>query len=321
MGDDVTLLVSIVNHSNPQLLHDCLRSIRASTHAVDYEIWVVDNATDGTGVKAMREEFPEVRWLFNERRQGFSHNHNQVLTRARATYLCILNDDVIVHEGAFEQLVRFMDENPRVGIAGARLVNVDGSQQDSVFRVPSMLSVLIDACELPRVFARHRRCAIDPSQGNKSADRVGWVLGACMIARRAMIREIGVLDEALFPIAGNEDVDWCLRCARGGWSVGYCHDATLTHFGGQSTRPREGTAVDVMLIEYVCGAIRLFRRHRGFAGEMWFRAVQVLTLPWNLVMMSQALVRGHVTVAQWRRSSATRARVAMLCLAGSGHPK
>jgi N-acetylglucosaminyl-diphospho-decaprenol L-rhamnosyltransferase len=318
MGDDVTLVVSIVNHSNPHLLHDCLRSIRASTRSVDYQIWVVDNATDGTGVNAMRDEFPDVRWLFNKRRRGFSHNHNQVLARVRAKYQCVLNDDVVVHENAFDRLVHFMDENPRVGIVGARLVNADGSAQDSVFRVPSMLSVLIDACELPRVLARHRRCAIHPSQGERSAVDVGWVLGACMVSRRAMIQEIGLLDETLFPLAGNEDVDWCLRCVRGGWSVGYCHDATLTHFGGKSTHQPEGAAADGMRIEYVRGAIQLFRRHRGLVGELWFRAIHVLSFPWNLVMMTQALVRGSVTVAQWRRSIATRARVAILCLAGVG---
>src|SRR5688572_27522880 len=71
------LVISLINHSNPDLLRDCLRSLYAGTSRdVRLEVWVVDNATDGRLVPEIRAEFPETRWLFNRERLGFSANHN-----------------------------------------------------------------------------------------------------------------------------------------------------------------------------------------------------------------------------------------------------
>ena len=106
------LTISIINHSNPQMLHECLRSLFAATHTASLDVWVVDNATGGAGVPEMQAAFPQVHWLFNEQRLGFSANHNQVLRQATGRYACILNDDIVVHDRAFDALLAYMDENP-----------------------------------------------------------------------------------------------------------------------------------------------------------------------------------------------------------------
>lgn len=177
------LAISIVNHSNPELLHDCLRTLFATTKQCTFEVWVVDNATGGRGVEAMRRDFPQVRWLFNTERKGFSANHNQVLSQARARHICVFNDDTIVHEGAFDALVRFMDEHPRVGMAGARLLNADGTVQNCAFREMTLASALWDICFLPRSLHFLKARHIHPAQYGYEQARVSWVLGACM--RRA----------------------------------------------------------------------------------------------------------------------------------------
>lgn len=117
------LTISLINHSNPEMLRDCMHSIYATTRDCTLDIWVVDNATNGRLVPEIQAEFPQVNWLFNSERLGFSANHNQVLRQASGRCVCILNDDTIMHEGALDTLVHYIDAHPRVGMAGAKLLN------------------------------------------------------------------------------------------------------------------------------------------------------------------------------------------------------
>ena len=196
------------------MLHECLRSIVSSTHHVAIDIWIIDNATDGGGVAEMRTEFPQVQWIFNERRRGFSANHNQVLRIAEGRYACILNDDVLVHDGAFDKLVGFLDENPRVGMVGPKLLNQDGTIQESTFEHATATSELLDVCLLPRRFVGLKRRYIETAQYGNRPSTVDFVLGACIVIRDVAFREIGLLDEQLAPVGDSEDWDWCYPASK-----------------------------------------------------------------------------------------------------------
>ena len=256
------LTISIINHSNPQMLHECLRSLFAGTHRVRLEVWVVDNATGGAGVAEMRAAFPQMRWLFNPERRGFSANHNQVLRQATGRYACILNDDTVVHDGAFDRLVAYMDENPQVGMAGARLLNADGAPQNCTFRFLTLWSELTGICLLPGPLNRLKTVGLDPAQAQDRPAMVDWVLGACLVVRDAALRQVGLLDSELSPIANTEEVDWCYRARRAGWQVAFCPAAVLTHFGGQSQKPAQA-GPDRMRVEMHRTRIAFFRKHHG----------------------------------------------------------
>ncbi len=307
------LVISIVNHSNPELLHECLRTLHETTRRSSFEVWVVDNATDGRGVEAMRRDFPQVRWLFNARRQGFSANHNQVLSQARARYFCVFNDDTIVHEGAFDALVRFMDENPRVGMAGARLLNADGTVQNCAFREMTLASALFDICFLPRRLHFLKERHIDPAQYGQAEARVSWVLGACLVVREECLREVGLLDEKLSPLGNTEDTDWCVRAWKAGWEVGYCPEAVITHLTSRSFRPSTAGA-DPVRVELWRTRLAYFRKHHGRLHEQVLRLILVGTLPWNSAVLTQSLLRGRLSVAEYQRQVSTFLRISEMGL-------
>ena len=172
------VVVSVVNHSNPDLLSECLRSLHAATRAVSFEVWVIDNSTDRRGVEEMRTEFPQVRWLFNAQRLGFSANHNQVLSQARGRYYCVLNDDTVIHDRALDELVAYMDAHSQIGVVGPRLLNPDGTIQLSTFRFPRLATVLAGLCYLPRRLQRFKERGVDPAHFRDEPSEVDWVLGA-----------------------------------------------------------------------------------------------------------------------------------------------
>ncbi|RYZ40940.1 MAG: glycosyltransferase family 2 protein [Myxococcaceae bacterium] len=302
------LAISIVNHSNPHLLHDCLRSLYANTHDITFDVWVVDNATDGRGVEAMRRDFPQVKWLFNTERKGFSANHNQVLRQAEARHICIFNDDTLVHDGAFDTLVRFLDENPRVGMVGARLLNADGTLQNCVFRPMTLSGALFDLLFLPRPLHFLKERNIDPVMYGHDMARVNWVLGACIVVREECLRDVGLLDEVLSPLGNTEDTDWCVRAWKAGWEVAFCPEAVITHLTSRSFRP-SATGHDKVRVELWRTRLAYFRKHHGRLHEALLRLILVGTLPYNSLVLTQTLLRGRMAPEEYRRQLSTFARI------------
>jgi len=311
------LTISIVNMKNPEMVADCLRSIYRGTHAISMKIWVVDNSKDGAGVPELQAEFPEVRWLVNDRQLGFSTNHNQVLSRSTSRYACILNDDVIVHDGAFDTLVKFMDDNPKVGMSGARLLNTDGSQQNCTFYFQTLKSELVGAVMLPGPLCHYKTIGINKAQFASEVVDVDWVLGACIVVRDTALAQIGLLDDKMSPVANSEEVDWCMRAHKHGWRVTYCPDAVITHFGGQSTKPTS-VGVNRMHVEMMRTRIAFFRKHYGLVPSVALRAIYCLALPWNALMLTQSLIRKHMEPDQFKTALFTQWKVAAMSMWSPG---
>lgn len=311
------LTISLINHSNPQMLRDCLRSLFAATHAVTLDVWVVDNATGGALVPELQAEFPQVQWLFNTERRGFSANHNQVLHRVvadkRSRHACILNDDTLIHDGAFDRLVTFLDAHPAAGMTGAKLLNADGTLQDCVYRFPKLRDEPIHFFILPKAVSHWKSKIIDPVQVQDQPAFVDWILGACMVVRREVLEQVGLLDDVLSPVACMEEVDWCYRTHAAGWKIGYCPAAVITHIRGQSIKPAAGqVGPDRIQLEMYKALYRYYKKHRGTSPASLLLLLHAAALPWNALMLTQGVLRRHITPAQYKRQLGTGWQVARL---------
>jgi hypothetical protein len=121
--------------------------------------------------------------------------------RARPQLGCaiLLNPDTVVAPGAFDALLRHLDSQASIGIAGARIVNEDGRPEASAHRLPSPLGELEDAAQfapLSHVLSAH---AVSPPV-EAVAHPCDWVSGACMAIRREVLDAVGPLDEGYFPV-------------------------------------------------------------------------------------------------------------------------
>jgi N-acetylglucosaminyl-diphospho-decaprenol L-rhamnosyltransferase len=212
-----TLEVSIiiVNYNTADLIGACLESLGPDA-AVSREVFVVDNASTDGSAEMIRNRYPQVHLIINSENKGFAAANNQVLPLCRGRYLYYLNPDaVLTGSGVLEVGIRFMDAHPRIGLAGTRLMNPDGSLQESVSR------------KYPG-----QKFAASEMEGLKGA--IACVMGASMFARTDLIRRLGGFDED-FLLYG-EDQDLCLRIRRAGYEIGYIENAAVIHHGGQSER-------------------------------------------------------------------------------------
>ena len=228
------LSICIPTRQAKALLRDCLQSIYANTHQVTFEIIVVDNdSRDGT-VEMLRDEFPAVRVIANDHNAGFTRPTNQALQVSCGRYALLLNNDTVILSDALDQLVEFADAHPDAGIVTPKVLNRDGTLQKQCrrsFATPwdlfcyfSGLSRLYPKSPL---FARYLVTYRDENETHT----VDAVSGSCMLIRREVIDQIGLLDERFF--AYQEDADFCFRAHQAGWQVYYYPGAQIVHYASQ----------------------------------------------------------------------------------------
>jgi len=213
------LEVVIVSYRCGPMVRECLQSLREHAPAQGLRTTVVDNASGDGTTDVVRREFPDVTLIALDENVGFSAANNLVLRETTAEYVLVLNPDTRLCEGTLDTLLRLMHANERIGIAGCRLVQEDGSFDHAARRsFPTPASALGHFLHVgrsdraPAALAAYR--APDVSEGPVDA-----VNGAFMLMRRAMLDEIGLFDEGYWMYM--EDLDLCYRAARAGWITWY----------------------------------------------------------------------------------------------------
>jgi GT2 family glycosyltransferase len=235
---------------------------------------VVDNAsTDGT-VEALAPVFPKAAWRPQAENLGFARGNNVGLADVTSEFVWLLNPDTEVAPGALATLEAWLDAHPEAAAVGAGLLNPDGSPQPCSFPLPSPAATLGEWWLLPGPLARlrDRLCRLAP---RREPGRTGWVLGAAMLVRASVLRELGGLREDFFMYA--EELEWCRRVTHAGWEVHLAPEASVLHHGGASTsQVRE--AMRVALFEsrgrYMASELAGLQR-RG-----WLAAAALVTA-WN----------------------------------------
>ncbi len=241
---NMSLLIVILNYKTAQLTVDCLESLIEEVKSLpDVKVTVVDNASlDGSSEK-IRAAIEQNQWhdrvnlIVSQENGGYAKGNNLAIRPALSSaeppdYILLLNPDTIVRPGAVKALLDFMDENPKVGIAGSRLEDPDGTGQCSAFRFPSAQSELESTLRLGIVSKLLSRYIVAPGI-SETACQTDWVAGASMIIRRAVFEKIGLLDEDYFMYY--EELDFCLQAHRVGWECWYVPASRVVHFVGQSS--------------------------------------------------------------------------------------
>ncbi|MGH9928636.1 MAG: glycosyltransferase family 2 protein [Pyrinomonadaceae bacterium] len=240
------LSIIIVNWNGGELLRSCLRSIKQAPPSVVYDIVVVDNASSDESVRWLRSAevaalLPgiAVHIIENADNEGFSKANNQAIAYSRAPMLFLLNPDTEVTPGAIDVLVACLNSDERIGACGPRLLNTDGSLQHSVWRnPPTAWEIVVSGLGLWRLLPRRLRgeLLLGGHWDHATQRAVPMLFGAAVLARRAMIDEVGSLDER-FHMYGEDD-EWCLRITRAGWLLMFEPAAAVVHHGGQLSAKR-----------------------------------------------------------------------------------
>jgi GT2 family glycosyltransferase len=236
----------IVNWNGGELLRRCLRCLAANPPTPDYEVIVVDNASRDDSLAWLRSGDPRsllasapLRLVENRENRGFGAANNQAMALSRAPFLFLLNSDADLTPGAADALLATLKSETSAGVVGPRLLNGDGSLQQSAWRnPPTVWEILLTGTGAWRLLPRRLRgeLLLGGHWAHDRRRRVQMLSGAAMLVRREVLDEVGGFDER-FHMYGEDD-EWCLRIRRAGWHLVFEPSAVVVHHGGQSSAKR-----------------------------------------------------------------------------------
>jgi len=234
--DKPDISVIIVSFNTCNLLRRCLQTLLKKAGAVQFETIVVDNASKDDSADMVEREFPRVILVRSQTNLGFAAANNLAFQQATGEFIVLLNSDAFLTEEALSQSLQFMQENPNVGVGGARLIGRDNSWQPSARMFPSLLNHFLTLSGLAykypksRFFGRFDRTWANPNV----AAEVDWVPGAYSIIRHKVLKQINYFDEKFFLYY--EEVDLCRRIQQANYSIWYLSDVVVVHIGGESSK-------------------------------------------------------------------------------------
>jgi GT2 family glycosyltransferase len=260
------LSIIITTYKNPELLKVCLNSIRKNYTGSDCEIIVADSETEEKTEMMMREDFPDIRFIPSEKNIGFGATVKNGYEKSQGEYILILNGDIIVKKNSIERLLRYVKDNPDVGIAGPQLISFNETIQPSCFRYYTPMTIIYRRTflgKLKRGIA-HTQNFLMKDFDLKSVREVDWIQGSAMMTKREAISKVGLMD-ARFKMYF-EDVDWCRRFWEKGYKIVYFPESRMYHYHGRGSA---GMGVIRTLLSkklawvHIGSAVKYFWKYRG----------------------------------------------------------
>ena len=269
------LTVSLVNWNTRALLEKCIQSVLDSVESITVEIIVIDNASEDGSVDMVRSQFPQVQLIANDDNVGFTRANNQSIAIATGRHYILLNSDTYVLPGALDRMVQYLDEHPDAGAVSARTW-LDDDQTLELASLPPLGPIAI-FCASSDLFRRwtplgqFHRTNREIWRGEDDVD-VDAIVGACFMVRRAVLHEIGPLDEGMFMYF--EDADWSQRIRHLGLRLVVVKDAHIIHYHDKSgsNNPRKHQIFEASMTHW-------FRRIYGLPGLAVFGAAMKVKAP------------------------------------------
>lgn len=223
--------VIIITRNTRDLTSDAIRSAQAPENSVSREIIVVDNGSrDGT-TETLKQNFPSVNVIRSENNLGFARGCNLAAKSAQGEFLLLLNSDARLEPDALPRAVEYMRAHADCAVAGAQLLNPDGSRQNSIANFPTLATELLNKSLLRRLFPRRFP---GKEQLMSEPTAVETVVGAFMLIRKSAWDALGGLDERFFFFF--EETDFCLQVRRRGWTVFHLPAVRVWHGQGQTAK-------------------------------------------------------------------------------------
>jgi len=234
-----SVVVIVVNYNSGHWLEACVNSVLASDYPL--QLYIVDNASTDQSLdkcKSFLQKFDNLQVIENQNNLGFAKANNLILNTIQADYYVLLNPDCMVQKQTIGYLVGMMQQDNQVGLAGANILNEDGSAQKTSKRnFPTPENSFFRVLGLSRWFSKKSKYAdfdIGQSPGTQDKEFVEAISGAFMVVSADALNQVGGLDEGYFMHC--EDLDWCKRVWSHGLKVAFYPGASVVHGKGKSSQ-------------------------------------------------------------------------------------
>ena len=206
----------VVNYNGADFLIDAVTSLLAAG-IISNKIIVVDNGSGDNSMQDLLLKHPEVLLVEIGCNAGFATAVNRGLDLVTTKYALLFNNDALLNSNALCEFERVFKDKPKAAILGAKLLNPDGTLQNSIAEFPHIFQEIIK-------INKYRGTNFD------QVTKVESVIGACLAVRMEALKIVGKLDEDFFFFL--EETEFCLRTTNMGYGVYYVPAAVATHAQG-----------------------------------------------------------------------------------------
>ena len=255
----------ILTWNSEKVIGACLDSI-AGLSDTECEVILVDNGSfdrTRTIIEKFEEAHPEivVKKIFLDKNYGTTVSRNMGIKAADpgANYFCILDSDTVINQEAITELIDVLKSDPRNGITGPSMVNLEGIPQITAKKIPTVMIKFLKAFpskKLQRIGEQKELYDFSKEQRSYPA---GYLISACWMVKRTMAENIGVLDEKIF--YSPEDVEYCVRAWQNGYRVVYCPRAGIIH---ATQRISKKKLISKHNLEHLKGLFYFFKKYGLF---------------------------------------------------------
>lgn len=230
---DISII--IVNYNSFNLLENCLSSITLYSKNFSYEIIIIDNASDGN-IESVTNKFSNINLIKNSDNKGFGPANNQGIEKAKGKYILFLNNDTLFKNNIIKELLEIIKSIKDEVIIGCKLLNPDGSIQNSISQFPNMWNTFTENFYLSKLFPKIK--LFNKWYKNYinliSPVEVDTIKGAFMLTKSTTMQKLSGFDERFYFYS--EEIDLCKRLKVIGGKIYYCNNVSIVHLENYNTK-------------------------------------------------------------------------------------
>lgn len=223
---DVSII--LVNYNTRKLTMECLKSIYEKTSGVNFEVIVIDNASEDDSIQAIKKNFSQVQVIESPINLGFGRANNLGIKASKAKYVFFLNTDTVLINNAVKILFDFMENDKEAGACGGNLFD------EKMKPVHSFGFLKTPQSHFLRLSGLRYFCEDSSNDSNRDkVQQVEQIIGADLMIRKSVLNETGVFDERFFLYFEESELQF--RIQKAGYKIFYTPEAQIFHFEGGSS--------------------------------------------------------------------------------------
>lgn len=208
----------MINYRQAKITCDLLDSL-CDINYTHYELLLVDNGLLEDSTARYQQHHSLVKVINSKENLGFAGGNNLAIKQAKGDYILLLNNDTIVPANFLDSMVQLMKNEPKAGIVSPKIYFYD-SPNTLQYAGTNTVNFRTGRGDDPAKYSQ------DKGQYNEMK-KVSMAHGACMLIRKAVFEDIGLLSEAYFLYY--EELDFCERTRQNGWDIYFMPDSYIHH--------------------------------------------------------------------------------------------
>lgn len=206
--------IIVTTHNSSRVINNCLNKINFTK----YQVFVVDNASSDNTLEIVRNNFPQVKIIANNKNWGYGRGNNLALKQVDKPFALILNPDCFIFEDDLAKVIAMMEANSQIAIGAPLVLNYYPLQEADKLQEIAVVEGNING---------------DIQSPNSHIKFVKYIMGACIILRMEFFKQVGFFDEKIFLYY--EDDEICFRASQHQKICAINIDALAYHIGQGSS--------------------------------------------------------------------------------------